>query len=280
MSLPTTFAVPGVWSEVADTLEPMCGRYASSASPQDLMEEFEVDDLFDGLPGPDYNVAPTVAVPAVFERRVKDTGEVRRRLAPLVWGLVPSWAKDPSIGSRMINARLETVAEKPAFRRAFSARRCILPADGFYEWYAAEQQAAGRGRGKPRKQPFFIHRADGGLLVMAGIYEIWRDPGKPPEDDSAWLRTCSVITTEATDAAGHIHDRMPMVITRDAIEAWLDPEITDPERALELLEVTEASALEAYAVSTDVNSVENNNPSLVEPLASEPEQSHDQEALI
>ena len=95
----------------------MCGRYATSASPQDLMEEFEVDDLFDGLPGPDYNVAPTVAVPAIFERRVKDTGEVRRRLAPLVWGLVPSWAKDPSIGSRMINARLETVAEKPAFRR-------------------------------------------------------------------------------------------------------------------------------------------------------------------
>ena len=89
------------------------------------MEEFEVDDLFDGLPGPDYNVAPTVAVPAIFERRVKDTAEVRRRLAPLVWGLVPSWAKDASIGSRMINARLETVAEKPAFRRAFSARRCL-----------------------------------------------------------------------------------------------------------------------------------------------------------
>jgi putative SOS response-associated peptidase YedK len=261
----------------------MCGRYATSASPQDLMEEFEVDDLFEGLPGPDYNVAPTVTVPAVFERRVKDTGEVRRRLAPLVWGLVPSWAKDPSIGSRMINARLETVAEKPAFRRAFSARRCILPADGFYEWYAAEPPVGsiGRGRGKPRKQPFFIHRADGGLLVMAGIYEIWRDPHKPPEDDSAWLRTCSVITTEATDAAGHIHDRMPMVITREAIGAWLDPEITDPEQALELLEVTEASALEAYAVSTDVNSVENNDPSLIEPLGSEPvQQHHDQETLI
>ena len=280
MSLLTILPMPGVWSEAADTLESMCGRYATSASPQDLMEEFEVDDLFDGLPGPDYNVAPTVAVPAIFERRVKDTGEVRRRLAPLVWGLVPSWAKDPSIGSRMINARLETVAEKPAFRRAFSARRCILPADGFYEWYAAEQQAAGRGRGKPRKQPFFIHRGDGDLLVMAGIYEIWRDPRKPPEDDSAWLRTCSVITTEATDAVGHIHDRMPMVITRDAIDAWLDPEITDPERALELLEVTEASVLEAYAVSIEVNSVENNNPSLVEPLASEPDQHHDQETLI
>jgi len=266
----------------ADTLDAMCGRYASSASPQDLMEEFEVDDLFDGLPSPDYNVAPTVQVPAIFERRVKDSGEVRRRLAPLVWGLVPSWAKDPSIGSRMINARLETVAEKPAFKRGFSARRCILPADGFYEWYAAEQPAAsvGRGKAKPKKQPFFIHRADGGRLVMAGIYEIWRDPRKDPSDDTAWLRTCSVITTQATDAAGHIHDRMPMVISRGAISDWLDPMITDAERALELLAVTEAQALEAYAVSTDVNSVENNNPSLLEPVTAEPEQHHDQETLI
>ena len=247
------------------------------------MEEFEVDDLFDGLPGPDYNVAPTVDVPAIFERRVKDTGEVRRRLAPLVWGLVPSWAKDPSIGSRMINARLETVAEKPAFRRAFSARRCILPADGFYEWYAAEPSAGvpiGRGKTKPKKQPFFIHRADGGRLVMAGIYEIWRNPQVDPSDEEAWLRTCSVITTQATDAAGHIHDRMPMVITRDAIGDWLDPMITDPQRAQELLAVTEASALAAYAVSTEVNSVENNNPSLVEPLTAEPQQHHNQETLI
>jgi putative SOS response-associated peptidase YedK len=272
-----------VWSEPAYTLESMCGRYASSASPQDLMEEFEIDDLFDGLPGPDYNVAPTVAVPAVFERRVKDTGEIRRRLAPLVWGLVPSWAKDASIGSRMINARLETVAEKPAFRRAFSTRRCLLPADGFYEWYAADPPdapALGKGRGKPRKQPFFIHRSDGGLLVMAGIYEIWRDPRKDPDDDSAWLRTCSVITTEATDAAGHIHDRMPMVITREAIDAWLDPTITDPKRALELLAVTEAAALEAYAVSTEVNSVENNSRSLVEPITVEADLVSDQETLI
>jgi putative SOS response-associated peptidase YedK len=247
------------------------------------MEEFEVDDVFDGLPGPDYNVAPTVAVPAIFERRVRDSGDVRRRLAPLVWGLVPSWAKDASIGSRMINARLETVAEKPAFRRAFSARRCLLPADGFYEWYEPPAGApTARSRAKPRKQPFFIHRADGRLLVMAGIYEIWRDPQKDPSDEDAWLRTCSVITTEATDAAGHIHDRMPMVITREAIDDWLDPAITDPRQALKLLAVTEAAALEAYAVSTDVNSVENNNPSLVEPIMAEPEseQPHDQQTLI
>jgi putative SOS response-associated peptidase YedK len=248
----------------------MCGRYASTATADELMSEFEVDDLFDGLPGADYNVAPTVAVPAVFERKVRDTGEVRRRLAPLVWGLVPSWAKDASIGSRLINARLETVAEKPAFRKAFSQRRCVLPADGFYEWYASDGALA-RGRsGKIKKQPFFIHRADGGRLVMAGIYEIWRDPTKDRDDDSAWLRTCSVITTESTDAVGHIHDRMPMVITREAIDAWLDPALTNPQEALKLLAVTDADQLEAYAVSTDVNSVQNNDPHLIEPIGDEP----------
>lgn len=244
------------------------------------MQELGVDDLFPELPGPDYNVAPTVAVPAVFERRVRpsgdgDPGEIRRRLAPLVWGLVPSWAKDVSIGSRMINARLETVADKPAFRKAFSARRCLLPADGFYEWYAPERHAsAARGTAKVKKQPFFIHRADGGLLVMAGIYEIWRDPAKDRDDDSAWLRSCSIITTQATDAAGYIHDRMPMVISRDAVDAWLDPTLTDPQAALDLLGVTEADALAAYAVSSEVNNVQHNDPSLLEPLAED-----DQDAI-
>jgi putative SOS response-associated peptidase YedK len=247
----------------------MCGRYASSASPTRLAEEFEVDDIFEGLPGPDYNVAPTVAVPAVFERRVQNSGEVRRRLAPLVWGLVPSWAKDPSVGSRMINARLETVAEKSAYAKAFRSRRCLLPADGFYEWYAPEAPAppSGRRPAKPRKQPFFLHRSDGGLLVMAGIYEIWRDPAKDRDDSTAWLRTCSIITTQATDAAGHIHDRMPLVVPRDAIDQWLDPALTEPAQALALLSVTEGAALEAYAVSTEVNSVQNNDPSLLRPLS-------------
>lgn len=247
----------------------MCGRYASTASPAQLAQEFDVDDLFDDLPGPDYNVAPTVAVPAVFERRVKETGEVRRRLAPLVWGLVPSWAKDAKVGSRMINARVETVAEKSAYAKAFRTRRCLLPAAGFYEWYSPDRPdpLPGKKAAKPAKQPFFLHRADGGPLVMAGIYEIWRDPAKDSGDDSAWLRTCSVITTTATDAAGHIHDRMPMVIPRESVDRWLDPALTDPEQVLALLAVTEADALEAYAVSTAVNSVQNNDPSLLEPLA-------------
>lgn len=242
----------------------MCGRYASTASPRQLAAEFDVDDILDGLPGPDYNVAPTVAVPAVLERVDRSTGDVRRRLAPLVWGLVPSWAKDRAIGARMINARVETVAEKPAFAKAFRSRRCLLPAAGFYEWYVPETPAGGR---KPAKQPFFLHRADCGLLVMAGIYEIWRDPTRDRDDDAAWLRTCSVITTRATDAAGHVHDRMPLVVPAGAVDGWLDPALNDPEQALGLLAVTEAAELEAYAVSTAVNKVQNNDPSLLEPLA-------------
>jgi putative SOS response-associated peptidase YedK len=261
----------------------MCGRYAASANPEELVEEYEIDEVFAGVPGPDFNVAPTVAVPAVLERRRRSedgrreddtaaTGSpVTRRLTPLVWGLVPSWAKDRSIGSRLINARLETVADKPAFRKAFAARRCLLPADGYYEWYTSEAATQVLGRTvKAKKQPFFIHRADGGRLAMAGLYEIWRDPGKDAEDDTAWLRTCTVITTQATDAVGHIHDRMPMVVARDAWDDWLNPELTDPEAALRLLAVTQPDELEVYAVSTAVNSVQNNEPSLLDPLPLEP----------
>ena len=255
----------------------VCGRYAVSARPERLADQFDVVDIFEGLPEPDYNVAPTVSVPAVFERAVRSAdadadagpGEVRRRLAPLTWGLVPSWAKDRSIGSRLINARIESVAEKPAFRKAFAARRCLLPADGFYEWYTPDGHDADSPRGKVKKQPFFLHRRDGGLLVMAGLYEIWRDPTLDREDDAAWLRTCTIITTEATDAAGHIHDRMPMVVRPDAVDAWLDPTLNDPARVLDLL-VTDAADLEAYAVSTEVNNVKNNGPELLEPLPEEP----------
>jgi putative SOS response-associated peptidase YedK len=254
----------------------VCGRYAVSARPERLADQFDVIDIFDHLPEPDYNVAPTVTVPAVLERTVRpetpevaggstQAGEVRRRLAPLTWGLVPSWAKDRSIGARLINARVETVAEKPAFRKAFASRRCLLPADGFYEWYTPDGHDADSPRGKVKKQPFFLHRRDGGLLVMAGLYEIWRDPTLDRDDDAAWLRTCTVITTAATDAAGHIHDRMPMVVRPDAIDAWLDPTLTDPARVLDLL-ATDADELEAYAVSTEVNSVKNNGPELLLPL--------------
>ncbi|MFW6598527.1 SOS response-associated peptidase [Propionibacteriaceae bacterium Y2011] len=238
----------------------MCGRYASSADPDLLTEEFEIDEIDDDLPGASFNVAPTDPVPAVLER-VRDEGVVRR-LRALRWGLVPSWAKDTSIGSRMINARLESVAEKPSYRKAFAARRCLLPADGYYEWYDTGRTGA---KGKPVKQPYFIHRADDGLLAMAGLYEFWKDPKL--DGDEAWWLSCTVITTEATDAAGRIHDRMPMVIDRSQWDAWLDPARTDADDALELLQVTEPAMLAAYPVSTQVNSVRNNGPELLDRVA-------------
>ena len=158
---------------------------------------------------------------------------------------------------------------KPAFRKAFAARRCLLPADGFYEWYAIEAPPEPGRKGRPRKQPFFIRPKGGGHLAMAGLYEIWRDPAKDRDDDSAWLRTCTIITTEATDAVGHIHHRMPMVVRREAVDGWLDPMLTDPAKVRELLAVTEAELLEAYAVSTEVNSVQNNHPGLRDPIPAE-----------
>ncbi|SDR86605.1 SOS response-associated peptidase [Microlunatus soli] len=249
----------------------MCGRYASSATPEELAEEFDVDDILGDLPEPDYNVAPTVEVPAILERTDKESDTIRRRLTPLVWGLVPSWSKGPGGGAKMINARFETVASKPAFKRACSVRRCLLPADGYYEWYDPQSpepvEGSTRRNAKPRKQPFFIHRSDGDRLVMAGLYEYWRDPAKDPDDDSAWLRTCTVITTSATDALGHIHDRMPMVVPADRWAGWLDPKLTDPEAARQLLTVTDADQLEAYAVSALVSNVKNNGPELLQPLA-------------
>ena len=159
----------------------MCGRYAASRSPDDLVEEFDIAALPEVRLAPDWNVAPTKDVYVVVERRPRDSEgvpsaavEPTRQLQVMRWGLVPGWAKDPAIGSRMINARMETVLEKPAFKRAFAKRRCLVPADGYYEWYTPIDGPKGRG-GRPLKQPFYIHPADGGVLAMAGIFEFWRD---------------------------------------------------------------------------------------------------------
>lgn len=213
----------------------------------------------------DFNVAPTKEVYAVVERpphRDTPADPPQRQLRVLTWGLVPSWAKDPSIGSRMINARSETVTEKPAFRKAFAARRCLLPADGYFEWYATR---AVTKAGKPVKQPFFIRPRDGGVLAMAGLYEIWRDPSRADDDPARFRWTCTVLTTEAADALGHIHDRMPLMVTPEARDRWLDPRVTGAD-LLDLLTPAAPGALEAFPVSTAVNNVRNNGPELVAPL--------------
>ena len=251
----------------------MCGRYASSRRPEDLVEEFEIDkvEVVEPLP-PDYNVAPTKQVYAVVQRPAhpQDTqGATERQLRAVKWGLVPFWAKDPSVGSKMINARMETVHEKPAYRRPFASRRCLLPADGYFEWYATEQRTSA---GKPVKQPFFIHPADGGVLAMAGLYEVWRDPTRADDDPHRFLWSCTVITTSAEDSVGHLHDRMPLMVERDRWASWLDPTVDDPDTLRQLLVPAAPGRLEAYPVSTAVNSVRNNGPELLDALAVEPSQ--------
>jgi putative SOS response-associated peptidase YedK len=246
----------------------MCGRYASSRKPEDLIDEFDVvDNRVEKALEPDYNVAPTKDVYAVVERPPSSESDQppQRQLRTLTWGFIPSWAKDPKIGSRMINARMETVAEKPAYRRAFASRRCLLPADGYFEWYPTEEKTKA---GKPRKQPFFIRPKDHGTLAMAGLYEIWRDPERAEDDPERFRWTCTVLTTEAEDAVGHIHDRMPLMVEPDRWGAWLDP-ATAKDSLLGLLVPAAPGNLEAYPVSTLVGNVRNNGPELLEPLPPE-----------
>jgi putative SOS response-associated peptidase YedK len=244
----------------------MCGRYASSRRPDDLAEEFDVvETRIEAALEPDYNVAPTKQVYAVVERPPSGAEadvDPLRQLRVLSWGLVPSWAKDPAIGNRMINARMETVADKPSFRRAFATRRCLLPADGYFEWYETSEKTA---KGKPRKQPFFIRPRDGGVLAMAGLYEIWRDPTRDDDDPQRFRWTCTVITTDAADDVGRIHDRMPLMVEPERWGTWLDPR-SPKDDLLDLLVPAAPGLLEAYPVSTAVGNVRNNGPELLEPL--------------
>ncbi|GAA4907278.1 SOS response-associated peptidase [Tessaracoccus lubricantis] len=232
----------------------MCGRYAATANPSELVEEFEIsfiDDEMAEVATPRFNIAPTDVVPAVVERE-KD-GEVTRKLVPLTWGLVPSWSKSASGGARLINARMETVTKKPSFRRAAAARRCLLPALGYYEW--REEELAGAK--KPVKQPYFL-TPPSGLMVMAGLYEFWKGP-------DGWLSTTTIITTEATDEYGWVHDRMPMVVPRDSWDDWLDPHLTDGDAAVAML--TAPLDLGHRKVSREVNKVGTEGPQLVEPVS-------------
>jgi len=166
------------------------------------------------------------------------------------------------MGGRLINARAETVAVKPAFRRAFAKRRCIIPADGYYEWQAVSEQ------GKQRKQPYYIYRKDGGALAFAGVYELWRDEALPADHERAWLWTAAIITTQATDDVGQIHDRMPMVIAPDHWADWLNPGNSEPGHLQATMLPAMAGGLTSHPVSMAVNSVRNNGPELITPLAS------------
>ncbi|MGH9027002.1 MAG: SOS response-associated peptidase [Acidimicrobiia bacterium] len=231
----------------------MCGRFVSVSSPDLLAQRFHADEisLADGAKAADYNVTPRAQIYVV---RRRSTGETQ--LSTAQWGLVPSWTKDPKVGDRQINARAESVATKPPYRRAFEKRRCLIPADGFYEWH--------HERGKKRRQPVFIRARDGEPLALAGLWEVWRE-----NEDDDWLRSCTIITTTANELLAPIHNRMPVILPESAWERWLDPGNDDREALAKLLVPAAGATLEMWPVSPLVNSPQNNGPELLEPSASD-----------
>lgn len=241
---------PGALAQNGRPLLPfddMCGRFVSASTPEDLAAFLDAAVIRTEALEERYNVAPTDPVYAAAEQK----GE--RVLGQFRWGLVPHWAKDRSIGSRMINARAETLAAK--FGPAFERRRCLIPADGFYEW---ERRADGT------KQPWFIHRADNAPMAFAGLWERWRDPAAP--DDAEPLRTCTIITTDANELIAPLHDRMPVVLAPSAWDRWLDRDTRDTDALQRLLVPADPRSLERWPVSTRVNSVRNDGPDLLDPV--------------
>jgi putative SOS response-associated peptidase YedK len=225
----------------------MCGRFVALSDPDGLVKFFVVDERRDDDLPPNYNVAPTDPIRAVA------THDDRRFLVTFRWGLVPSWADSPKVAATMINARAETVATKPAFRDALGRRRCLIPADGFYEWCVNDAGV---------KVPHFIHSPDGSPLAFAGLWATWRDrenPDRPP------LRSCTIITRAAEGPVTALHDRMPLVLPQDDWATWLAADATQQETTALLH--TPAAALTFHPVSTRVNAVANNDATLLDPVA-------------
>ena len=222
------------------------------------MARFGVDEPAAARHEPSYNVAPRATVYAVRDRAGGAGGfaDRRRYLSELRWGLIPSWAKDAKVGDRMINARAESLADKPAYERAFRRHRCLVPAEGFYEW---------QRRGS-RKQPMFIHRRDGEPMAFAGLWAAWRDDAS----DTDWLRSCAIVTTNANNTLAPLHDRMPVVLEERDWDGWLDPDTGDVDALARLLQPASDDLLVAYPVGTAVNSADNDGPELVERVELEP----------
>jgi putative SOS response-associated peptidase YedK len=241
----------------------MCGRYVSVAADADLVTEFDVEQIIDENPGPSWNIAPTDPVRVVVQRAPHGgDATAQRQLRTVRWGLVPSWSRDRSGGARMINARIETVTEKPAFKTAAAKRRCLVPALGYFEWQKTDHG----------KVPHFLHEPDDRLLAMAGLYELWRDRSRAEDDPARWLWTCTIITQQASDLLGEIHDRNPVVVPPSLRAAWLDCSDADVATAAALLAEMPPARLEPRIVSPAVGNVRNNGPELIEPVAPVPEQ--------
>ena len=221
----------------------MCGRYTLSQSEESIAAAFGITAIPKLLPR--YNIAPTQPVPSVLLRN-----ESQRQLQLLHWGLIPSWAKDPSMGAKMINARAETIAEKPSFRSAFRRRRCLIVADGFYEWQRRDK----------RKQPYYFRVGAGELFAFAGLWEHWQNAAGDE------IESCTIVTTDPNDLMQSIHDRMPVILHPQDYDRWLDP-ATDSSRLLELLRPFEANEMQHYPVSLEVNNPRHDSPNCIQPVA-------------
>ena len=224
----------------------MCGRFAQKIPFEALQQNFNIRTIDSDII-PNYNVAPTQEILVIIKHDNENT------LEKFHWGLVPFWAKDTSIGSRMINARAETVSQKPSFRNAFKKRRCLIPADGFYEW---------KGE-KGHKQPYYVSTPSDKLFAFAGLWESWTN--KESDEESVY-KSCTIITTAASDSIREIHHRMPVILDPDFYEKWLNVEIQDPKELESVLQDGIIHDVKYYPVSTFVNSVKNNDPDCIKPI--------------
>jgi putative SOS response-associated peptidase YedK len=216
----------------------MCGRFKLEAKPGRLADHFDLDDVPEFPPR--YNIAPTQPVLAV----VQDRKEPKRRLREIRWGLVPSWATDLSIGNSLINARAESILEKPAFKESFRKRRCLIPADGFYEWK----------RKGGAKQPYNFGKKDDGLFAFAGVWDRWKSP------EGKWIESCSILTTDANTLLREVHDRMPVIVAPEQYDLWLDPGVEDSPDLKQIMQPYDAREMRGYPVSKTVNDPKNETP--------------------
>jgi len=222
----------------------MCGRFTLTVDPADLQEAF-ADYSFPSKFAARYNIAPSQPVMAI-------PNDGQRKADFLVWGLIPTWAKDPAIGSRLINARAETLAEKPSFRGSLKYKRCLILADGFYEWKSEP--------GKKTKVPHFIQMKDGKPFAFAGLWDLWQSP------EGSQVKSCTIVTTEPNELVSSIHNRMPVILDPSHYKAWLDPEPQKPEAVLPFLKPFPANLMSAFPVSTQVNKPANDSPELIAPV--------------
>lgn len=244
----------------------MCGRFVSVSTPEALALRFGVDEVTVGPQTPRRNVAPSTDVLAILDH------DGRRRLGTLSWGYVPSWARDPSAGPRPINARAETVTTSRLYRDAVRSRRCVVPMDGFYEWQVLPPEGPGA---RPRKQPHLMTARSGGPFAVAAVRSSWRGA------DGAPLHTVALLTTAARGVAARVHDRMPLVVPDDALDAWLDPDGRDPDAVAHLIGdlAGRPCGLVAVPVSTRVNAVANDDEALTEPIGPPLPEGEDDDAV-